>query len=198
MRYHFAQTFPLRRPDLSAAAFDWLEADPRPGIEFDLRQLSIPWDMRALAGAWEKLERVFGIGKRAEGDEFRFWICPAVDWTLTVGQKSDSDSQRPQQASTLRAELAHYLRKHAKIELTNRKFSERLLKESDRAHAGAIQMHRTMVDAETFERLQSEPRTTVGMWLFSADTLQSPDYTRLSIFEISAVRPGLLLFEVGE
>ncbi|KAK4033117.1 hypothetical protein C8A01DRAFT_19911 [Parachaetomium inaequale] len=196
MRYHFAQTFPLHRRGLPAAAFDWLEADPRPGIEFDLCQLSIPCDMRGLARGWERLEGAFGIGKRAEGDEFRFYICPAVDWTLTVGRKSDS--WMPAQASTLRAELAQYLREHAKIGYAKRQFSARLLKESGRTHAGGIQMHRTMVDAETFESLQSEPRTTAGMWLFPANTLQDADYTRSTISDVSAVRPGLLLFEVGE
>jgi len=184
MRYHFCQTIPLRRGGPPMGALDWLEADPRPGVEFDLRQLSLGHDPRALARCWERLEKAFGLGAWAKGDDFRLYICPTIHWS--------QPSRFPvyQAPNGSRAELAGYLDDEAHDWLRKRRFAEKLV--------GKIPRHGTLVDAETFERWERTPTTAVGMWLFPPEAFKEPKKVEKNLFDVSAVRPGLLLIEVGE
>ncbi|KAL2170620.1 hypothetical protein VTG60DRAFT_4633 [Thermothelomyces hinnuleus] len=61
--FHFAQTSPLYRRGHPTGAFHWLRADPRPGVEIDLRQVPLDLfvDTDHLSRSWEELERAFGI-----------------------------------------------------------------------------------------------------------------------------------------
>ncbi|ROV94742.1 hypothetical protein VMCG_08890 [Cytospora schulzeri] len=58
-----------------------------------------------------------------------------------------------------------------------------------------IPRHGMIVDAETFERLERAPSTAVGMWLFQPDAFKEPTNVQRSCFDVSAVHPGLLLFD---
>lgn len=55
-----------------------------------------------------------------------------------------------------------------------------------------------MIDAETFEMLESALSTAVGMWVFPGGAFKEPKNAQISLFDVSAFRPGLFLFEVGE
>ncbi|KAK3940184.1 hypothetical protein QBC46DRAFT_459121 [Diplogelasinospora grovesii] len=175
-RYHFAQTFPLRRRGLPAGGFHWFETDPRWGVHLDLGQLPLDSDPRGLARGWEELEKAFGISERAEDDEFRFYICPTLRWggLQRVGQTPPPEGSRE--------ELAQHLREEADDWLHGRKYISQMFSRSDYL----MPRHGTMVDAKTFEMMESAPSTAVGMWLFPAE----------ACFNVVAVHPGLFLFEV--
>ena len=52
------------------------------------------------------------------------------------------------------------------------------------------------MDAETFERMERLPCTAIGMWLFPAEAFGELTDVRQVAFDMSAVRPGLFLFDV--
>ena len=205
MRHHFAQALPLRRRGLPAGAFDWLETDPRPAVDVDLRQLSLAGDPRPLAHGWKRLEKAFGVGGRAQDDDFRLYICPTLKWSprlilprgqsLTLGQPSP-----PPKWS--RAELAQHLREEAEDWLTKRQLADKLFVFLNRVGRFAgprnIPRHGLMVDAETFKRWERAPTTAVGMWLFPAEAFQEMKNVPSNLFDVSDVRPGLVLFDVGD
>ena len=104
-RFHFAQTFPLRQRGHPTGAFHWLIADPRPGVESDLRQLPLDADPRDISRRWRQLELAFGITQTQrvtnENDlyRFRFYICPSQFWlaregTATVGAEQEPEEER--------------------------------------------------------------------------------------------------------
>lgn len=189
MAYHFARTFPLRRRGLPAGAFDWLPTDPRPGVEFDSRQVALAEDPRRLVSDWQKMEQAFGIAERTP----HLYICPSLDWyyrPCSRGSTWEDDSLPPQWS---RAELAQHLDEEASDWLSKRQFASKCF-------PGGLHVpkHGTMVDAKTFEMLGSVPTTAVGMWLIPAEAFKKPKNPAISLFDVSAVRPGLLLFDVGE
>jgi hypothetical protein len=191
MRYHFAQTLPLRRRGLATGAFDWFDSDPREGVEFDLGQVSLLGDPLALARGWEKLERAFGVGERAGTEAFPFHICTTLNWSL----KSRSMDREPARS---RAHLAMHLREEAEDWLAKREFAAELGR-LDGGRGEVIPRHGTVVDAETFERLERVPVTAVGMWVFPPEAfVKECVSTQFRMFDVSETRPGLLLFDVGD
>lgn len=72
---HVAETCPLRprfrKLDRGATGFDWLERDPRPAVEPDLRQLTFRNDPRRFLHTWRNLEASLGV-RRPAGSPFRF------------------------------------------------------------------------------------------------------------------------------
>ncbi len=96
---HFPQNFPLARRDEPAGAFDWLDVDPRPGVDIDVKQLPIPAVVGGLIGAWKHLELRFGVGNPTQQANHqqpqqgptacepapapgpRLYICPNVGWS---------------------------------------------------------------------------------------------------------------------
>ncbi len=205
MRHHFAQALPLRRRGLAAGAFDWLETDPRPAVDVDLKQISLSRDPRPLAHGWKKLEKAFGIRERAKDSDFRLFICPTLRWSprhiLPPGQ-SFAPGQPYPPPKWSRVELAQHLREEAKDWLTKRQLADRLL--SFLTQVGPftgirnIPRHGVMVDAETFEMWERTPTTAVGMWLFPAEAFKESKNVRSNLFDVSDVRPGLVLFELGD
>ena len=97
-QWHFAQTLPLARRDCPAGSFDWLEADPRPGVELDIRYLILGHDPRPLAQNWKQLEQAFGIARPTDQPQqqqqhqqqaetnntvasgLRVYVCPSMIW----------------------------------------------------------------------------------------------------------------------
>jgi hypothetical protein len=191
-RYHFAQTFPLRRRGAPAGAFNWFETDPRPGVELDLSQVPLSSDPRCLARAWGELEKAFGVERRRTStdndDNFAFYICPTLPWPSS-GQLMPGSVQRLPEGS--REELAEHLRQEAEEWDRGREFISGLF-----PPGYEMPRHGAIVDAETFEVMERAPSTAVGMWLFTPDAFEEPTNVQRSCFNVSAVRPGLLLFEV--
>ena len=95
-QWHFAQIYPRGRRDRSAGSFDWLDADPRPGVEVDSRHMTLGYDPRCLARNWKQLEQSFGITRPADQPQQqhqqhevttkaiaagpRFYVCPSMIW----------------------------------------------------------------------------------------------------------------------
>ncbi|KUI70543.1 hypothetical protein VM1G_06042 [Cytospora mali] len=162
---HFAQTFPLRRRGSPTGAFDWLESDPRLGVQLDLRLVALDGDPRCVARAWDKLEKAFGVER-------------------AVAKPTEAGVQPPPEGS--REELAEHLHREAEHWDYMRTFYSTSILE--------IQRH-GMIDAEMYGRMERLPSTAVGMWLFSADAFEEPQDIARFRWDLSAVRPGLLLFE---
>lgn len=187
-RYHFAQTFPLCRQGHPTSAFHWHESDPRPGVQLDLRQVPFADDPRNFTRSWELLEQAFGITKEQRaGSEFQFYICPAIRWP----QRQLVGINTVQEQGGTREELAKHLQWEADYWLRNRKFI------GDKLYRGRMYpRHGQMIDAETFEMMEKVPCTAVGMWLFPPEAFKEPTILRRFCFDLSAVKPGLFLFEV--
>jgi hypothetical protein len=187
--YHFAQTFPLCRRDNPAGAFSWLETDPRLGVELDLRILPFTTDPRPCARYWAKLERAFGIGERAKDEGFCFYICSSINWPGHQYQMLGQEGSREELTQHLRCEEADWLfiRQHI-WDITRRIMPGSRL----------FPRHGPFVDAETFEMMEKAPSTAIGMWLFPAEAFTEPNrlYLPKCVFDMSAARPGLFLFEV--
>ncbi|KAL2137648.1 hypothetical protein VTI28DRAFT_8675 [Corynascus sepedonium] len=196
--YHFAQTIPLCRRGHPTGSFHWLKTDPRPGVEFDLRQLSLnPFDKPdSISRKWEDLEHSFGITREQlpvpeDGEsntaELCFYICPTLSWPvplmrhrITILEKEGS-----------REELAKYLQFEEDEWLRDRKFISGI---SDGIHI--LPKHGCMIDAETFDMMEKVPCTALGMWLFPPSAFKKQTISRRNCWDVSAVRPGLFLFEV--
>lgn len=206
--YHFAQTFPLARPRAIAdGALHWLETDPRPGVEIDLRQVPLAFDPRELASAWKRLEQAFGITteEQAAQDKARIgrrlYICPVLDWPWDAENHATARPNEP--ATPLgdgerhgpRAELARFLRKEDEDWLAARKWLSNIFARS-LGPAPLMPRHGRRMDAETFGRMERLPCTAVGMWLFPLEAFKKPTIVQRSCFDLSAARPGLMLFEV--
>jgi hypothetical protein len=188
MAYHFARTFPFRRRGLPVGGFDWLPTDPRPGVEFDLRQVALAGDPRHFVRCWRKMEKAFGIAEPERVS--RLYICPSLDWRDRgcMGRWRD-----PPVLAWSRADLDRHLEDEANDWVSKRQFASKCF-------PGGLHIpkHGTMIDAKTFERLGSAPTTALGMWLIPAEAFKEPKNPAISLFDVSAVRPGLLLFDVGE
>ncbi|KAK4150792.1 hypothetical protein C8A00DRAFT_36580 [Chaetomidium leptoderma] len=200
---------PYRR-DHPAGAFHWLKADPRPGVEIDIRQLPLGQDPRRLARDWKQLEQVFGITRPTEQQHqqqaardkagtagLRLYVCPRISWpkTATQPQEREEEEEEEEEEEGPRAELARHLREEADDWQHNRTWLHEALLRSC-PHSRMMPRQGYMLDAETFERMERLPCTALGMWLFPAEALKEPTIVQRLYFDVSAVRPGLFLFEV--
>jgi hypothetical protein len=197
-RGHFAQTFPLHRRGRPTGAFHWLPADPRPGVEIDLRQVPVGEDPDVMARDWRRLEHAFGITEqeRASREEspgrFRMYFCPTQDrWPIwrprpvcTVDKEGEVWS---------RDELAHHLKCEAE------RWREMCLPDTGSCNPTLLKYDcRSREDVEMLEMMEQLPCTTIGMWLFPIEALTERKITREGTlcFDASAMKPGLFLFEV--
>lgn len=186
--YHFAQTFPLRRRGLAVGALEWFETDPRWGVEFDLLHVPLTTDPRRIARCWEKMEASFGINQRPKDDAFRFYICPSLYWpgmNQMLGQTGQPDD-RPREG------IARHLREEAEEWLVKR---QRLLNLSTDPDATLLPREGSLLDAERFEKMETVPSTAIGMWVFPPEAFKE-GVAGDNIFDVSATRPGLLLFDL--
>ncbi len=207
IRHHFAQALPLRRRGLPAGAFDWLETDPRPAVDVDLKQISLAGDPRPLAHGWKRLEKAFGVRERAKDSDFRLYICPTLRWSPGHNPRQNFTPGQPYPPPKWsRSELARHLREEEKDWLAKRQLADSLLGvlvlagpvTGPLSEPRSIPRHGLMVDAETFERWERAPTTAVGMWVFPAEAFEDRKNRRSNLFDVSHVRPGLVLFDVGD
>ncbi|KAK3309865.1 uncharacterized protein B0T15DRAFT_375087, partial [Chaetomium strumarium] len=189
---HFAQTMPLhanqRWDRFGTGNIRWLETDPRWGVEHDLGAVSFRRNPLTCLWSWEDMERAFGIAERVPDDKFRFYLCPYIHWPApqsyydAVHDKSTVLPPRqnnPFLKSPWREKLAAYL--HVEQEHWLR-----------RTRQEEIPRHGSLVDAETFQRMESVPSTALGMWLCSPEAFGNSDNPAGKVFDLSASRPGLL------
>lgn len=171
----FAQTFPVRKRGLPVSAFSWLKTDLRCGVELDLRavSMSLCLNPRELARQWVELEEAFGIQRRAEDDRFRFYICPHLVWP---GQQIIPERNGPLEG--WREELAHHLREGEAEWMCVR-----------RGIWDFLGAHGPTVRAEMSKQTESASGMAIGMWIFPPEVFQYG-------IDLSACRPGLLLFEL--
>lgn len=199
-RSHFAQTFPLRRRGHVTGAFRWLPADPRPGVELDLRQLPIRDDPHLMLRNWRRLEHVFGV-TRGDDCGFRLYVCPTKDWSAPDmpwmdGARSWMWNVREMEAEAeavwSRDELAQHLQYEAQDWDKKRWYLASVF-------GGNRQFPKYSSDsreeAEMFEAMEKLPCTAIGMWLFPVEAFPPPTIPQLLSFNLSAVRPSLLLFQ---
>ena len=206
-RSHFAQTFPLRRRGRVTGAFHWLQADPRPGIELDLRQVPIEDDPHLILRNWRQLEHLFGVTRNQQatrendgGCGFCLYVCPTKDWStlemqrmVRTGAGYVRQMEAEAEAVLSRDELAQYLQSEAEDWDRKRWYLARVF-------GGTRQSPKYSSDsreeAEIFEVMEKLPCTAIGMWLFPAEAFPPPTNPQLLSFNLSAVRPSLLLFQV--
>lgn len=204
-QFHFAQSFPLaRRYHHPAGAFHWLDADPRPGVDVDIRQMPLGLDPRDLTRDWKQLEQAFGVTRPTEQQQQqennkagtagpRLYICPRIYWPWEQGGDEEEDDD---EESGPRAKLARHLREEADDWQHRRTWlHEAFRRSSPNAHIMPRQGY--VLDAETFEEMERLPCTAVGMWVFPVEAFKEPTVPRRFCFDMSAAgRPGLFLFQV--
>lgn len=211
-RFHFAQTFPFHRRGCQPAFCDWLERDPRIGVEIDLHQVPLGDDPRDLAVRWQALEMALGVERRRRfdfgygeedgggaeddaggddvDDDFRFYVCPTLVWP-TGWRHGNPEARRAPEGS--RAELAEYLRAEALEWDAGRRF----ISDTFSLPPGmGIPRHGRVVDAETFAEMERAPSTAVGMWVFPLEAFKEPTMAAQNCFDLSGTRPGVILFDV--
>jgi hypothetical protein len=195
--YHFAQTFPLcRRGNNTTGGFRWFESDPRPGVEFDLRQVTPRDEIPRLVYAWKDLERTCGVGQRNGIDQFQLYVCPTLQWpTHSYTREPEDVSSREGLREGSREELSLHFRREAEHWDHTRKDLNFWFRCPDLEPL--IPKHGKLVDAETFEMMQKTPCTAIGMWLFPAEVFKKPVSSIKNAFDLSANDlPGLFLFEL--
>ncbi|ROW04585.1 hypothetical protein VMCG_05055 [Cytospora schulzeri] len=190
LKCHLSQTFSLCRGGSSTGGFDWLETDPRPVVQFDLDQVPLNRDPRCIVRAWKSFKTAFGVEGRTSTDnegEISFYICPTLSWARSILQIPE-EARRPPEGS--REELAEHLRQEAEDWDRGREFISALLS------GHKVPRHGWIVNTETFEMMERTANTAVGKWLFPVNALRDPTDVRRSCFDLSAVRPGLILYEL--
>ncbi|KAK3898865.1 hypothetical protein C8A05DRAFT_37539 [Staphylotrichum tortipilum] len=198
--YHFAQTFPLRpRGAKGARRVDWLETDPRLGVEHDLANLPLLNDPNTMAAAWRVLETKFGVTRPTylnnTNKTFQLYICPSLSWPRT-GLSRLPPPRPPTPPAGSREELELHLREEEGDWRYLRQFHwDSLL----RFLPGAtrVRRHGVLVDAATFERMERACSTAVGMWVFPAEAFENTAKNGgKTVFDVRAVRPGLVVSRV--
>ncbi len=197
-RIHFAQTFPLSRRGHQTGSFSWLPADPRPGVELDLRQVAVSDYPHIMLRGWRGLERGFGV----TGGGCRVYLCPSQRWPTQGMQPRNNDPrlcgvrrvEAEGEAAWSRDELAQHLRYEAKDWVRARWFPTRI-------SGGTYPFPKYRCDspqeAEVYEAMEKLPCTAVGLWLFPAEAVPQPFDPRTNTYNLAAVaRPELFLFHV--
>ncbi|KAK3304760.1 uncharacterized protein B0T15DRAFT_252523 [Chaetomium strumarium] len=185
---HFAQTIPLARRDHPAGALRWLEVDPRPGVDIDIQDLPLGEDPRLLVRGWTELEEAFGVTRPAGP---RLYVCPRIRWP-----EYERDEDENGEGAPWRVELARHLREEDENWLRDRSFLHETMVHSF-PEKPITPRHGDILDAETFERMERLPCLAIGMWMFPAEAFdKEPTNARRLCFNVSPVRPGLLLFEL--
>ncbi|KAK3902842.1 hypothetical protein C8A05DRAFT_43825 [Staphylotrichum tortipilum] len=165
-QYHFAQTLPLARREHPAGAFHWLDADPRPGVDIDIRQLPLGDDPRLLVRGWKQLEMLAMEENGGGGVE---------------------PGPRAELARHLREEAADWQHSRTWLHETDLRIFPRSIMMPKQGY---------VLDTETSESMERLPCTAIGLWLFPAEAFKQPTYSPRLLFDLSPARPGLFLFEV--
>ncbi|KAK3901058.1 hypothetical protein C8A05DRAFT_45206 [Staphylotrichum tortipilum] len=215
--FHFAQTLPLTRREEPAGAFHWLDVDPRPGVEIDIRQLPLGEDPLLLVLGWKQLERAFGITRAAEqqpggcdmaGDvEPRLYVCPRLTWPkhgreeqLRINRRGGMPTVEENGEEGVepgpRAELARHLREEAAEWQHRRTWLHETYSRIFNCPIMMMPKQGYLLDTETSESMERLPCTAIGLWLFPAEAFKQPTYSPRLLFDLSPARPGLFLFEV--
>ena len=197
-RFHFAQTFPLRRRGHQTGSFHWLPADPRPGVELDLRQVAVSDNPHILLQGWRDLERGFGVTTA----RCRVYVCPSLDWPTEHMRRRDGtaslDSRWQEEADAettwSRDELAQHLEFEAEDWIKARWYPTNLM-------GGSYPLRKYCCDSpqerDVFEVMEKLPCTAVGLWLFPAEAFPQPFIPQLNASNMAAAgRPELFLFQV--
>ena len=204
-RFHFAQTLPLRRHGHPTGSFRWFQADPRPGVELDLRQLSISDNPHGLLQDWRQLKHDFGVtsSRPAAVVVFpggcRLYICPAQRWPSQSMPGADGavawtpTLEDEMEERWSREELARHLQWEAEDWLEQRWFGASTFGST---HPMPKYCADSQEEANLFEAMERLPCTAIGMWLFPAEAFPQLTQTQTFTFDISTVRPGLFLFRV--
>lgn len=199
-RCHFAHTYPLERRGTPTGAFLWLESDPRPGLDFDLRQVALRYDIPPLREAWKKLEQAFGIENRSPDGRFHVYVCPSVKWLLPRPQVPPRDEEVP--SGNLRMDLALHLRRESEDWDRARRSHDSFMRRLEAAFGPCppTPRHGTVVSAETFEMLERTPCMAIALWLFPIEEFKPcsrPYRDTAPRVDLSVNSPpGLFLFEV--
>ncbi|KAL2173261.1 uncharacterized protein P884DRAFT_265207 [Thermothelomyces heterothallicus CBS 202.75] len=206
-RCHFAQTFPLRRRGHVTGAFHWLQADPRPGVELDLRQVPIGDDPQLMLRNWRRLEHLFGVTRNQQATRendgdcgFCLYVCLTKDWSSPDTQRMDRiwtserrETKAEEEAVWSRDELAQHLQYEAEDWEYKRWYPASVYGVTAQCPKYSSDSRE---EAEIFEAMEKLPCTAIGMWLFPAEAFPPPTFAQPLSFNLSAVRPSLLLFHV--
>lgn len=205
-RFHFAQNFPLFRRGAPTGGFLWLESDPRPGLEFDLRQVMIRDKIPPIVGAWKELEKAFGIEERSPDGPFRLYVCPSLVWPRRGNGALPRDDMGDEDETSegFRHELALHLEREAEDWNRTRAdldyWSTAVPLSSTPVTREPTPRHGTQIDAETFEMMERTPCTAIALWLFPIDVFKVKEPAireGVNRYDLSAYPPpGLFLFEV--
>jgi hypothetical protein len=159
------------------------------GVELDLPRLPSTGDPRRFSHYWTELEKAFGISERAKHDGFRLYLCPSLGWPDFQTEVPGQEGSREELAQHLLHEQADWL--FIRRDIWN--ITSKII-----PGCRVFPRHGPFVDAETFEMMEKAPSTAIGMWLFPPEAFGEPNsiYLPKCIFDMSAARPGLFLFEV--
>ncbi|KAB5566541.1 hypothetical protein GE09DRAFT_1284308 [Coniochaeta sp. 2T2.1] len=212
----FKQTYPLCRRGNPTGVFRWLETDPRPGVQVELKETKPAAMIETIFYAWKKLEVAFGIHRRSADDRFRFYICPAINWpTKGAGSFEESDveddgdednsdfnpdddgvkngsneEEEDGLSDKWRRELAQHFKQEEEDWLGRRQH----INIGYKTHINR-QGH---TDAKLFELMEKTPCSAIGMWLFPVDVFtEAKCHLSSNTYDLSGgPLPGLFLFEV--
>jgi hypothetical protein len=209
VHFHFAWTHPLRRRGIPVGAFDWFETDPIPGVEMDNFMVDFTENPYLIASSWKKLEKQFGIRERAKDDGFRVYISPTLRWELEdeepENRELSGNLRTPKLCKWSRAALLRHLGWEAKVWAGGPHIGEA----SDNPGPFIIPGRSgTMGDAINSGTLDTVPRAAIGMWLFPVEAFNETNVRYAqdngigskwsTKFDLSAIRPALYLFELGD
>ncbi|KAF7955578.1 hypothetical protein EAE96_004504 [Botrytis aclada] len=194
-RRHLSETCPImpsmKQMGRSSVNFEWLKSDPRP-IQPDLRQLAFWRDPRRFYHSWCVLEGLLGVRRTTA---FNFYVC--VTTTLpALNEWGEDFEQHVSTKSGVRQMVDH----HREAELAHWEESRKFFKNN---FGVDVPKHGFLRDEESYEELERNPSTAVGMWIFSGKAFGQVNeenipnvYGRFKPhFKMSEV-PGLALFDI--
>ena len=203
--YHFTQTFPLRPRGVEGACrVDWLETDPRLGVEHDLANVPLLNDPNTTAAAWRALEAKFGVTRPAGPNTtttttttktFQLYICSSLCRPHTGVSRLPPPRPPPPPAGS-REELELHLREEEGDWRYLRQFHwDSLLRFLP--GAARVRRHGVLMDGATFERMERACCTAIGMWVFPAEAFErTAKNDGKTVFDVRAVRLGLVISRV--
>ncbi len=193
--YHFAQTFPFRpRGTKGACRLDWLETDPRVGVEYDLANIPLLNDPGTTLEAWTNLEEKLGVVRDAEADKktFQLYICPSLRWPGSGVSRLPPSTDPPPAEGSRQEFNRHLLEEEADWRYLRQFHWDSLLRFLP--GASRVRRHGVLVDEATFERVERAPSVAVGMWVFPAEAFGGGARKgNGNVFDMRRAPPGLLV-----
>ncbi|THV51970.1 hypothetical protein BGAL_0093g00140 [Botrytis galanthina] len=193
-RPHLSETCPImpsmKQMGRSSISFKRWESDPRP-IQPDLKQLAFWRDPRRFYHSWCVLEGILGVRHRSA---FNFYVCvttqlpPLQEWgedveqhvSTKLGVRQMVDRHREKELAQWEESLEFFMNLNMKIP-----------------------KHGFLRDEESYKKLEKNPSTAIGMWIFTGKAFGEVNrenmcdvYGRFKEhFEVSEV-PGLVVFDI--